>query len=51
MNTHTLKIENLCSGYDNVKIVDDVSIEIPSGKISVILGANGSGKSTLLKPL
>ena len=51
MNTHTLKIEKLCSGYDNIKIVDNVSIEIPNGKISVILGANGSGKSTLLKTL
>ena len=48
---HTLKAKNIVSGYNENKIVDDVTIDIPSGKISVILGSNGSGKSTLLKTI
>lgn len=51
MNTHIFKAENLVAGYDKRTVVNDVSITIPSGKISVVLGANASGKSTLLKTL
>lgn len=51
MNTHIFKAENLVAGYDKRTVVNDVSINIPSGKISVVLGANASGKSTLLKTL
>lgn len=51
MNTHVFKAENLVAGYDKRTVVNNVSITIPSGKISVVLGANASGKSTLLKTL
>lgn len=51
MSEHILKAEHLKAGYEKKIILDDVSIEIPTGKISVIIGANGSGKSTLLKTL
>lgn len=51
MKKHVFKAEHLVSGYDKKVIVDDVSLTIPDGKISVVLGANASGKSTLLKTL
>lgn len=51
MDKHIFYAENLTSGYDGKIVVEDVSIAIPDGKISVILGANASGKSTLLKTL
>lgn len=31
------------------KIIDDVSIHIPYGKVTAIVGASGSGKSTIVR--
>lgn len=51
MNPHILKAEHLVVGYDKKVVVNDVSISIPAGRISVLIGANACGKSTLLKSL
>jgi iron complex transport system ATP-binding protein len=48
---HSLAAENLAVGYDQREIIHDLSVRIPTGKISVIVGANACGKSTLLKTL
>lgn len=48
---HEFRAEKLTSGYENKMILEDIELEIPSNKISVIIGANGCGKSTLLKTL
>jgi branched-chain amino acid transport system ATP-binding protein len=44
-----LAITDLFVSYGTLAVLKGVSIEIPEGEISVLLGANGSGKSTLLK--
>ena len=44
-----IKIENLTLYFDENLIFDDVNIEIPENKISMIVGPNGTGKTTLLK--
>ena len=44
-----LEIKNLCKTFDNKKILDDVNLKIPEGKIIGLLGKNGAGKSTLIK--
>jgi putative ABC transport system ATP-binding protein len=36
------------TGHTSVRALDDLSIEFPTGKFSVIMGPSGSGKSTLL---
>lgn len=49
--THIFQAEQLVAGYDNKTVIQEISLVIPSNKISVIIGANGCGKSTLLKTL
>lgn len=49
--THSLKAEALTAGYGGRIIVNGIDLELPAGRISVIVGANACGKSTLLKTL
>lgn len=51
MKGHCFEAIGLVSGYDATTVVNDVSLELPDGKISIIIGANACGKSTLLKTL
>lgn len=46
-----VKVRNLTSGYEEEKVLDDVSIFAPEHQITIILGASGCGKTTLLKNL
>jgi urea ABC transporter ATP-binding protein UrtE len=46
-----LEIENLCSGYGRISILNKVSFEVAAGEITGILGHNGMGKTTLLRTL
>ncbi len=46
----TVNLTNLTKTYpDSGFSVEDFNLEIPSGKITALLGPSGSGKSTLLK--
>jgi len=44
-----INIKNLTFGYCRQPVLENVSIRIPEGKLTVMIGKNGSGKSTLLK--
>ncbi|GAB3817785.1 ABC transporter ATP-binding protein [Kribbella italica] len=48
---HSLSANDLAVGYDQREIIHDLSVRIPTGRITVIVGANACGKSTLLKTL
>ncbi|MGM3160185.1 ABC transporter ATP-binding protein [Dickeya undicola] len=39
----------LTLGYAHQTIIDNLDIQLPKGKVSVLIGSNGCGKSTLLK--
>lgn len=45
----TLALDSVQLGYGDRTIVQDLSLTIPSGKITAIIGPNGCGKSTLLR--
>ncbi|MBB3995854.1 iron complex transport system ATP-binding protein [Sulfitobacter undariae] len=47
----TLEAKTLSAGYDKKVILQDVTLGLPAGKITAIVGGNASGKSTLLRTL
>ncbi|MBM7642409.1 ABC transporter ATP-binding protein [Streptococcus loxodontisalivarius] len=46
-----IRAQEIAVAYDKRLIIDDLTVEIPSQKVTTIIGANGCGKSTLLKAL
>lgn len=49
--THQLMAAGLHLGYADREIVSDLNLNIPAGRLTVIVGANACGKSTLLRGL
>jgi iron complex transport system ATP-binding protein len=48
---HTLEARDLTLGYGAAPIVEELSLIVPRGKVTTIVGANACGKSTLLRGL
>src|SRR4051794_10971091 len=46
-----LQAQNVQLAYDTRVIAEDLSLTIPDGKVSVLIGPNGCGKSTALRAL
>lgn len=46
-----INTDNLHVSYIDRLIIKDVTMTIPNGKITALIGANGSGKSTILKAM
>jgi phospholipid/cholesterol/gamma-HCH transport system ATP-binding protein len=44
-----IEFKNVRMGYGDTVVLDQVSVTLPTGKISVILGGSGGGKSTMLR--
>jgi iron complex transport system ATP-binding protein len=42
------KVDNISFFYGNKKIIDDITIEMESGRFYGVLGPNGSGKTTFM---
>ncbi len=49
--TAMLSVKNIHQYYGGSHILRDVSLEVPPGEVTVLLGRNGVGKTTLLKSL
>ena len=46
-----LKVENLNQSYGDSRTLWDISIEVPAGQCTCVMGRNGVGKTTLLQCL
>lgn len=46
-----LRLENVSVAYGRHEALRDVTLEAPSGRTTVVLGANGAGKTMLLKTI
>jgi len=46
-----LQVENIASGYGDVPVLSDVSLEVGADEIVAVVGANGAGKTTLLSTI
>ena len=44
-----IHIDNVCFAYGGKQVLHDVSLDIPSHKITAFIGPSGCGKSTLLR--
>ena len=44
-----LELDSVCKSYGAQRVLDDISLVVPSGSRTVIVGPSGSGKSTLLR--
>ena len=49
LNTELVKVKNLSFSRGERVIFDDISLEVPQGKITAIMGPSGIGKTTLLR--
>ena len=45
----SLSITNLSAGYGQVRVIEDLSMDVRSGETVALLGTNGNGKSTLMR--
>ena len=47
--TSLVELRNLTFGYGERVILDDISLSVPRGKVTALMGASGGGKTTILR--
>jgi len=48
-NPSLVELRNLTFGYGERVILDDISLSVPRGKVTALMGASGGGKTTILR--
>jgi ABC-2 type transport system ATP-binding protein len=47
--THALSVKGLAKSFGANKVIDGISLDVPTGSIFGFIGANGAGKTTTMK--
>jgi sulfate/thiosulfate transport system ATP-binding protein len=45
----SISVEHICKKFGDAIALDDVSLQVPTGSLTALLGPSGGGKSTLLR--
>ena len=48
-NASLVELQHLTFGYGERVILDDISLSVPKGKVTALMGASGGGKTTILR--
>ena len=51
MKTCALELDHVSAGYEQNRVIEDLSLTVAEGEMAALLGPNGAGKSTLLRTL
>ena len=46
---NTLELRHIRKSFDGQGVLEDISLSVPAGSVTAIIGPSGSGKSTLLR--
>ncbi|MBN8197838.1 MULTISPECIES: ABC transporter ATP-binding protein [Thalassospira] len=46
-----LEVKDIYAAYDSADVLEGVSLKVPAGKITCLLGSNGAGKSTIIRAI
>jgi energy-dependent translational throttle protein EttA len=46
-----IEVKDLCKGFDDKSLIENLSFSVPKGSIVGIIGGNGAGKTTFLRML
>ena len=46
-----IEFDNVVAGYTHLTILNELTLDVRKGEITLLIGANGAGKSTVLKTL
>jgi polar amino acid transport system permease protein len=51
LRSGSVSIHGVSKTFGSLRVLDDVTLDIPAGSVTVILGPSGAGKSTLLRTI
>jgi ABC-type branched-subunit amino acid transport system ATPase component len=51
MTDSLLSVEDVSAGYEDLHVLEDISLRVEKGEFVAIVGPNGAGKSTLLQTI